>query len=188
MPAGWKNVTLGGWEMTNVTLLETGPWLTPGISDSYDQSNTNVVNRGAYLRPDQVSANLYQGQSRAHYFNLARSRPLRRVPAVSATTESESSKDRAPPQPAWDWPRSSILARSRILVWLGVRDRLVEMTESFTKILFSLPGRGDGRNPDGTGTNLWSRRPLGAAAAPPPTNHHSPPGHSSRELVSAVYL
>jgi hypothetical protein len=67
---GWKNALLGGWEMTNVTLLETGPWLTPSISDSYDQSNTNVVNRGAYLRPDQVSADLYRGQSRAHYFNL----------------------------------------------------------------------------------------------------------------------
>jgi len=67
---GWRNALLGGWEMTNVTLLETGPWLTPSISDSYDQSNTNVVNRGAYLRPDQVSTNLYQGQSRAHYFNL----------------------------------------------------------------------------------------------------------------------
>ena len=69
--SGWKNAILGGWEMNNVTLLETGPDLTPGISDSYDQSNTNVVNRGVYLRPDQVSANLYPGQSRAHYFNLA---------------------------------------------------------------------------------------------------------------------
>ena len=68
---GWKNALLGGWEMTTVTLLQTGPWLTPSISDSYDQSNTNVVNRGAYLRPDQVSTNFYQGQSRAHYFNLA---------------------------------------------------------------------------------------------------------------------
>jgi hypothetical protein len=68
---GWKNALLGGWELTSVTLLETGPWLTPSISDSYDQSNTNVVNRGAYLRPDQVSANFYRGQSRAHYFNLA---------------------------------------------------------------------------------------------------------------------
>jgi hypothetical protein len=54
-----------------VTLLETGPWLTPSISDSYDQSNTNVVNRGAYMRPDQVSTNLYSGQSHARYFNLA---------------------------------------------------------------------------------------------------------------------
>jgi hypothetical protein len=68
---GWTNAVLGGWEMTTVTLLETGPWLTPSISDSYDQSNTNVVNRGAFLRPDQASNNLYQGQSRAQYFNLA---------------------------------------------------------------------------------------------------------------------
>ena len=68
---GWKNFLLGGWEMNNVTLLETGPWLTPSISTSLDQSNTNVVNRGATLRPDVVSKNLTQGQSRAQYFNLA---------------------------------------------------------------------------------------------------------------------
>jgi hypothetical protein len=68
---GWKNALLGGWEMTTITLLETGPWLTPSISNSFDQSNTNVVNRGAFLRPDQVSTNLYQSQSPAHYFNLA---------------------------------------------------------------------------------------------------------------------
>ena len=69
--SGWKNAVLGGWQMTTVTLLETGPWLTPSISNSYDQSNTNVVNRGAFLRPDQVSTNFYQGQSRTQYFNLA---------------------------------------------------------------------------------------------------------------------
>jgi hypothetical protein len=90
---GWKNAALGGWELTTVTLLETGPWLTPSISpggcqvsslangacpslangqpETNDQSNTDVVNRGAYLRPDEVSTNLYGGQSRAHYFNLA---------------------------------------------------------------------------------------------------------------------
>ena len=90
---GWENALLGGWEMSSVTLLETGPWLTPSISpggcpvaalangacpsladgqpETNDQSNTNVVNRGAYLRPDQVSTNFYRGQSRAQYFNLA---------------------------------------------------------------------------------------------------------------------
>jgi len=68
---GWRNAVLGGWELTTITLLETGPWLTPSISDSFDQSNTNVVNRGAFLRPDQVSTNFYQGQSRAQYFNLS---------------------------------------------------------------------------------------------------------------------
>jgi hypothetical protein len=62
---------IGGWDVTTITLLETGPWLTPSISPSADQSNTNVVNRSALLRPDQVSPNLYTGQSRASYFNLA---------------------------------------------------------------------------------------------------------------------
>ncbi len=95
---GWKNALLGGWEMTTVALLQTGPWLTPSISDSYDQSNTNVVNRGAYLRPDQVSTNFYQGQSRAHYFNLAAFAPTpagagRRHPR--GTRHSRSSQPRS---------------------------------------------------------------------------------------------
>ena len=68
---GWINALLGGWELNTVTLVETGPWLTPSISDSFDQSNTDVVNRGAFLRPDVISNNFYAGQSRAHYFNLA---------------------------------------------------------------------------------------------------------------------
>ena len=67
---GFLNAVLGGWNLTNVTLLQSGPWLTPSISATNDQSNTNVVNRGATLRPDQVSKALYQGQSRAKYFNL----------------------------------------------------------------------------------------------------------------------
>jgi hypothetical protein len=49
-----KDLFLGGWDLTTVTLLETGPWLTPSISGSADQSNTNVVNRSAVLRPDVV--------------------------------------------------------------------------------------------------------------------------------------
>jgi hypothetical protein len=91
--SGWKNEILGGWDVTNITLLETGPWLTPSISaggcqvasnpdgscpalangqaQTNDQSNTNVANRGATIRPDVVSKNYYAGQSRAQYFNLA---------------------------------------------------------------------------------------------------------------------
>jgi Carboxypeptidase regulatory-like domain len=68
---GVKDAFLGGWDVTTVTLLETGPWLTPTISGSADQSNTNVANRGVTARPDVVSNNFYTGQSRARYFNLA---------------------------------------------------------------------------------------------------------------------
>jgi hypothetical protein len=49
-----RDIFLGGWDLTTITLLETGPWLTPSISGSADQSNTNVVNRSAVLRPDIV--------------------------------------------------------------------------------------------------------------------------------------
>ena len=90
----WLNAVLGGWNLNTITLLETGPWLTPsispggcqvapdsvtgqcpsnagGIPQTNDQSNTNVTNRGAFLRPDVVSHSYYAGQSRSHYFNLA---------------------------------------------------------------------------------------------------------------------
>jgi Carboxypeptidase regulatory-like domain len=90
----WLNEVAGGWNLNTITLLETGPWLTPsispggcqvapdavtgqcpsnanGIPETNDQSNTNVTNRGAFLRPDAVSHNYYAGQSRSHYFNLA---------------------------------------------------------------------------------------------------------------------
>jgi hypothetical protein len=40
-----------------VTLLQTGPWLTPTISPSLDQSNTDIVGRGGITaRPDAVAS------------------------------------------------------------------------------------------------------------------------------------
>jgi hypothetical protein len=53
---GIANAFLGGWDLTTITLIESGPWLTPTISPGADQSNTNVANRGALLRPDAVSS------------------------------------------------------------------------------------------------------------------------------------
>lgn len=31
-----KDTFLGGWDLTTITLLETGPWLTPSLSGSFD--------------------------------------------------------------------------------------------------------------------------------------------------------
>ena len=70
LTSGLLGRAVGGWELNTVTLLETGPWLTPSISSSADQSNTNVANRGAALRPDVVGSDFYKGQSRAQFFNL----------------------------------------------------------------------------------------------------------------------
>ena len=88
---GIKDAILGGWDLTTITLLETGPWLTPTVSAgdcqisldangncltasgqqaTADQSNTNVAGRETVLRPDAVSNHYYTGQSRAAYFNV----------------------------------------------------------------------------------------------------------------------
>ncbi len=91
--SGWLGRVVGGWEVNSVSLLETGPWLTPSISPggcqlqttaggacpltaaglpgTNDQSNTNVINRGATLRPDVVSKDFYRGHSRQRFFNVA---------------------------------------------------------------------------------------------------------------------
>lgn len=93
LTSGWLSHLVGGWELNTVSLLESGSFLTPSISAggcqlatnpdgscpalanglpaTNDQSNTNVVNRGATLRPDVISRDLYRGQSRGQFFNLA---------------------------------------------------------------------------------------------------------------------
>jgi hypothetical protein len=68
---GFASAVVGGWNLNTIVLLETGPWLTPSISPSADQSNTDVANRGAFARPDVISTDFYKNQSRSQYFNLA---------------------------------------------------------------------------------------------------------------------
>jgi hypothetical protein len=55
------NGALGGWNINTVTLIQTGPFLTPTISPTEDQSNTGIIGRGGITaRPDAVG-NPYSG-------------------------------------------------------------------------------------------------------------------------------
>jgi hypothetical protein len=67
--SGWQNLLIGGWEASTVTLLQTGPWLTPTISPTLDQSNSDIANRGTLLRPDCVGNPIPGNRSAAQYFN-----------------------------------------------------------------------------------------------------------------------
>jgi hypothetical protein len=67
----WQNLLIGGWEASTVTLLQTGPWLTPIISPTLDQSNTDIANRGTLLRPDCVGNPIPANRSPSPYFNLS---------------------------------------------------------------------------------------------------------------------
>jgi hypothetical protein len=49
------NSALGGWNINTVALIQTGPFLTPTISPTLDQSNTDIVGRGGITaRPDAI--------------------------------------------------------------------------------------------------------------------------------------
>ncbi len=78
---GFLSAALGGWNLSTITTLQTGQWLTPTINptgaNSYDssqindQSNTNVANRvGASLRPDCTGNPIPSNQIPGQFFNL----------------------------------------------------------------------------------------------------------------------
>jgi hypothetical protein len=67
------NGVLGSWDLSTVTLLQTGEWLTPTMNATADQSNTDLNNErylgGAIARPDCVG-NATANQSSGAYYNL----------------------------------------------------------------------------------------------------------------------
>jgi hypothetical protein len=76
------NALLGGWELSTVTLWETGPFLTPITSPAFDNANLNLVYRGAFLRPDCVGNPTLANPSVDQYFNIDAFNP---VPSAGRT-------------------------------------------------------------------------------------------------------
>jgi hypothetical protein len=66
------NPVVGGWNLSMVTNIQSGPWLTATMPAADDQSNTDMSERttgGAIARPDCVG-NPYAGQSSQNFFNI----------------------------------------------------------------------------------------------------------------------
>jgi hypothetical protein len=65
------NGVLGGWNFNTITLLETGPYLTPTMSVSEDQTNTNPAAADVtVVRPDRVGNPIPAHRTNANYFNI----------------------------------------------------------------------------------------------------------------------
>jgi len=66
---------VGGWNLSTVSLLQSGQWLTPTMNAADDQSNTDLNNErylgGAVARPDCVSNPTPTHQSNQNFYNLA---------------------------------------------------------------------------------------------------------------------
>jgi hypothetical protein len=61
---------LGGWNVNTITVLQTGPYLTPTDSVTNDQTNTDPAGDGSIVRPDRVGNPIPAQRSPSHYFNL----------------------------------------------------------------------------------------------------------------------
>jgi len=89
--SGLLNGLFGGWSLNTITLLETGPYLTPtinpsacqvplnssgqcpslhGIPETNDQTNTDPELDGSILRPDIVGHPIPAHRSANNYFNI----------------------------------------------------------------------------------------------------------------------
>jgi hypothetical protein len=60
----------GGWNLNTVTLIETGPYLTPTISPNLDQTNTDPEAAGSIVRPDLIGNPIPSHQTPGDYFNI----------------------------------------------------------------------------------------------------------------------
>ncbi len=70
--SGWRGPidrVLGGWELSTVTMVQSGPYLTPTVSVSSDQSNTNVAGRGVSARPDRIGNGNLPNPTAEQYFD-----------------------------------------------------------------------------------------------------------------------
>jgi Carboxypeptidase regulatory-like domain len=72
----FTDVFAGGWSLSTVSLWETGPYLTPTTSSSYDPGNLNISYRGAIQRPDCIGNGNIANPATGSMFNLAAFNPI----------------------------------------------------------------------------------------------------------------
>jgi hypothetical protein len=71
--SGFLRAVVEGWNLSTITTIQTGQWLTPTISPIYDQSNTDMIVRsggGAIARPDCVGTPIPANQTPNDFFNI----------------------------------------------------------------------------------------------------------------------
>jgi hypothetical protein len=70
------DLAFGGWSLSTVSLWETGPYLTPITSSSYDPGNLSLSYRGAFQRPDCTGNGNIANLATGSMFNLSAFSPI----------------------------------------------------------------------------------------------------------------
>src|SRR5262249_31095229 len=77
--SGWRGMpqaVLGGWELSTVSLAQSGPFLTPTMAQLLDQSNTNLGSRTFNVRPDRIGNGNLENPTPDRYFDKAAFAPV----------------------------------------------------------------------------------------------------------------
>jgi hypothetical protein len=65
------NGVFGGWQLSTITMIECGPYVTPTISATLDQSNTNATGRGIHASPDAIGNPNVSNSATGSIWNIA---------------------------------------------------------------------------------------------------------------------
>lgn len=63
-------VVAGGWDLSTITLLQSGPYQTPSMSVNLDQSNTNLSARTFFARPDRIGDGNLSNPTPGRYYDI----------------------------------------------------------------------------------------------------------------------
>jgi hypothetical protein len=72
----FSEALFGGWSVSTVSLWETGPYLTPTTSSSFDPGNLNLSYRGAFQRPDCIGNGSVANPATGSMFNISAFNPI----------------------------------------------------------------------------------------------------------------
>ena len=72
----FSDLAFGGWSISTVSLWETGPYLTPTTSSSYDPGNLSLSYRGAFQRPDCMGNGNLANSATGSMFNISAFNPI----------------------------------------------------------------------------------------------------------------
>jgi hypothetical protein len=68
---GLAQIVAGGWDLSTVTLLQSGPYQTPTMSVNLDRSNTNLSWRASLARPDRIGNGNLPDPTPGRYYDIA---------------------------------------------------------------------------------------------------------------------
>ncbi|MCX6621932.1 MAG: hypothetical protein NTY38_12835 [Acidobacteria bacterium] len=64
------NAVFGGWDLSTITLIQSGSFMTPRMNGFFDQSNTDMASRSGATRPNRIGDGNLAGPTPNRWFDI----------------------------------------------------------------------------------------------------------------------